>query len=121
MDLIKKIFLIFALVLTALLFNCANCNEVVNIDCSYISSFQSQKQILLNPNSELSIDVVQNSNATINNRRNHSENSTNDNVALLKINEFNNVSSYLYNMAYLEDKNELALLFLLHQIQPNAP
>ena len=121
MDLIKRLFLIFILVFAIFSFNSANCNEIVSADCAFISSIQAQDKILLNQNDDLIIDIIQNSNTNINSRRNNSENTANNDANLVEIDNFDNIISYLYNQVYLDDKNELALLFLLHQIQPNAP
>lgn len=121
MDLIKRLFLIFLLVFAIFSFNSANCDEIVNSDCAFISYIEAQNTLSLGYNDDLIIDIIQNSNTNINSRRNNSENSANNDIDLPNIDEFDNIISYLYNQAYLDDKNELALLFLLHQIQPNAP
>ena len=125
MDFIIKAILFIFLSLTTLSAN-AFVNE--NFSINQIHSLGSisapknlEKDFLSTKDNNFSIGATT-TNSSINARRQHNEeNSTSDNAILIQQKQFNNLIEYIYNQAYLDDKNELALLLLLHQIQPNAP
>ena len=97
--------------------------ESLHVDNAVISAVKPlEKDCLNNKDNEYNISALINSNSQILNRRNNdSQNGTTDNNNILTLKQFNNLISYIQNESYLDDKNELALLLLLHQIQPNAP
>lgn len=124
MDFIKRILLILFLVLTTLSCFEANAASYIGVsNCAMMSAAKPLEKDFLNAkDNEFSLSAIQNSNLQLTSRRNNdNQNSnTNDNCIVLP-KQFNNLISYIYNQTYLVDKNELALLLLLHQIQPNAP
>ena len=65
----------------------------------------------------------QRSNCSFNfSRKENNDLSNNDNfVGIIPNKEQNKLIRYIKKQTYLENGNELALLPLLHQIQPNAP
>ena len=124
MDLIKRILLIFILVFTIFSSFEANATgQFSNSYCATISAIKPlEKNYINSKNNQLNLSVIQNSSCQLTSRRNNDNQTCNANdniVAQLK--QFNNLISYIYTREYLDDKNELALLLLLHQIQPNAP
>lgn len=124
MDFVKKILLILFLVLTT--FSSFEANATCQISTSNFATISAikpiEKDFLNAKDNEFSLSAISNSTSQIANRRNNdNQNSnTNDNFVILP-KQFNNLITYIYNQSYLDDKNELALLLLLHQIQPNAP
>lgn len=125
MDYIKRLLLIFTLVLTTLSCNEIQAQEFISVDsCAVITSNrQIEKDFLKSEESELSAYAINNSASTFLKRRNNgsSDISDDNNAATPEIKQFSNLIAYIQDESYLEDKNELALLLLLHQIQPNAP
>ena len=124
MDFLKRVLLIFALT-TIFSLNSANCCEISSIKYSEgtISAPISVENDFINSkNNEFGISSTQN-NQTITSRRNNNDNqgSNSDEEIIEPTKQEQNLITYIHNKAYLEDKNELALLLLLHQIQPNAP
>lgn len=123
MDFIKRILLILFLVLTT--FSCVQvkAQESLHVDNAVISAVKPlEKDCLNSKDNEYNISALINSNSQILNRRNNdSQNGTTNDNSILLLKQFNNLISYIQNESYLDDKNELALLLLLHQIQPNAP
>ena len=97
--------------------------ESLHVDNAVICAVKPlEKDCLNSKDNEYSISALINSNSQILNRRNNdSQNGTTDNNNILTLKQFNSLISYIQNESYLDDKNELALLLLLHQIQPNAP
>lgn len=125
MDYIKRLLLIFTLVLATLSCNEIQAQEYISVDsCAVItSSRQFEKDFLKSKESELSVYALNNSASSFLKRRNNgsSDISDDNNATTPEIKQFNNLITYIHDELYLEDKNELALLLLLHQIQPNAP
>jgi len=124
MDFIKRILLIFVLVLTTFSFADVSANELSSNSSVVITSINSiERQYLNTTGKECAISMTENNSASIIQRRsgnsNQAQNSETPDIP--KIKQFNELISYIHNKSYLEDKNELALLLLLHQIQPNAP
>ena len=124
MDFIKRILLIFFLVLaTFSSFEAKSANLYSSFNCTTISATKPiEKDIINSKDNEFSLSAIQNSNTQITSRRNNdNQNGNRENHSITLPIQFNNLISYIYNQSYLDDKNELALLLLLHQIQPNAP
>lgn len=124
MDFLKRVLLIFALT-TILSLNSANCCEILSIkhlEGAISAPISVQDDFINSRNNEFSINAVQN-NQTITSRRNNNDNqgSSDSEEIIEPTKQEQNLITYIHNKAYLEDKNELALLLLLHQIQPNAP
>lgn len=124
MDFLKRVLLIFALT-TIFAFNSANCCEMSPIDskCDVISaSIALDNDVLNSKNNEFNLNSIQNNQIISTSRRKgDSQNSSKDETIIESPKQTQCLISYIDRQAYLEDKNELALLFLLHQIQPNAP
>ena len=124
MDFLKRVLLIFALT-TIFLLNSANCCEITNVkhDIGTISAPISVENDFLNSrNNEFSFSAVSNNQTIATSRRNDNNQGTSSNDEIIEpTKQEQNLITYIHNQAYLEDKNELALLLLLHQIQPNAP
>jgi hypothetical protein len=124
MDYIKRILLIFILVLATFLGFEAKCAELSSTsNCLTISASKTfEKDFINSKENEFSLSAIQNVNTQITTRRN---NDSNDNMPddhiIVFAKKNNNLNIYTCNQSYLDDKNELALLLLLHQIQPNAP
>ena len=126
MKLFKNIFLIVVLVLTTL------CNQAT-LGAEQAHSANSKNTITLSAihkenqinskNNEFSINAINNNETTLSNRRNdnnqNSNNTNNENVAIAS--NFDNLLEYIYSYNYLENNSQLALRFLLFQMQPNAP
>jgi len=124
MDFIKRILLILILVLATFSFSEANCASIAMPSCECVLSGgeKSSKGFLNTKENELTLNVAQNSSTSINSRRNNnSESNIDDDFVAPSLKQFDNTISYIYTKGFLDDKNELALLLLLHQIQPNAP
>ena len=124
MDFIKRILLIIFLVLaTFSSFEAKSASLYSSFDCTTISATKPiEKDIINSKDNEFSLSAIQNSNTQITSRRNNdNQNGNSENHSVVLPIQFNNLISYIYNQSYLDDKNELALLLLLHQIQPNAP
>lgn len=123
MDFIKRILLILFLALT--IFSCTEiqAQEFLSVNTQVISAIKPlEKDYINSKDNEFSLSAISNSASQILNRRNNdNQNASNDNHDVVIQKQFNNLIAYICNQAYLEDKNELALLLLLHQIQPNAP
>ena len=124
MDFVKKILLILFLVLTT--FSSFEANATCQISTSNFATISAikpiEKDFLNAKDNEFSLSAISNSTSQIANRRNNdNQNGNSENHSITLPIQFNNLITYIYNQSYLEDKNELALLLLLHQIQPNAP
>ena len=125
MDFIIKALLIIFFSLTTL---CANAqvehafiSNIINNQGTISAPRNLEKDFLSAKDNNFSLSTLSN-NSSINARRQtHEENGNSNDIFYFQTKQFNNIISYIYNQAYLEDKNELALLLLLHQIQPNAP
>lgn len=124
MDFLKRVLLIFALT-TIFSLHSANCCELTNIkyDVGTISAPISIENDFLNSkNNEFSLNAVSNNQTIATSRRNDNNQGSSSNDEIIEpLKQEQKLISYIHNQAYLEDKNELALLLLLHQIQPNAP
>ena len=125
MKLIKRLFLLIALVLTIFCTGSAFADDLVPVDFGgTISAVQNyDKDILNNKDNELTFSVTSQSTSTISNRRNENNRSANGNdISIIKPNFNNdNLTIIKKDSLYLKNNTELALLRLFHQIQPNAP
>ena len=124
MDFIKR--LVFILALTTILsLNSANCAEISTskIHHATISSIKFVENDILNSkDNEYNLTSTQNNQTLSSSRRNKDNQGSSSNDNLIEpTKQKQTLISYIHNQAYLDDKNELALLLLLHQIQPNAP
>ena len=124
MHFIKRLLLILVLT-TIFSLNSGNCCEISAIkhDFGTISATKTiEKDFLNSKDNEIHLSSINNNETTISSRRNmDNQTGASDDETITTPKQFNNLAIYIYNQAYLEDKNELALLLLLHQIQPNAP
>lgn len=122
MDFIKRIILIIFLVLTTLSCSKICAQEVYVAHNQVISALKPiEKDYINSKDNEFNISSISNSTSQISNRRSNNSNVSNDNDIDIELKSFKNIIKYIQNQVYLDDKNELALLLLLHQIQPNAP
>ena len=124
MDFIKRILLILILVLATFSFDEANSANLYDASkCATISTLKSfEKDLIGVKDNEFSLSAIQNSNTQLNSRRNNdNQNGTSENSTISVSKQFENIITYIHNHVDLDDKSELALLLLLHQIQPNAP
>lgn len=125
MKLIKRLFLLIALVLTIFCSTSAFADDLVPVDFGgTISAVQNyDKDILNNKDNELTFSATSQSTSTISNRRNENNSSANGNdISIIKPNFNNdNLTIIKKDSLYLKNNTELALLRLFHQIQPNAP
>ncbi|MBQ7287252.1 MAG: hypothetical protein IJW73_05775 [Candidatus Gastranaerophilales bacterium] len=125
MKLIKRLFLLIALVLTIFCTGSAFADDIVPVDFGgTISAVQNyDKDILNNKDNELTFSATSQSTSTISNRRNENNSSANGNDISITKPNFNNdnLITYKKDTLYLKNNTELALLRLFHQIQPNAP
>ena len=124
MDFIKKIILIAVLVFATFSFQEVSCAEIKSNATQTISALRhNEKDLINNKENNFSISSVQTSNTTINSRRKNNTQANGGNIVLFLENnsslEF--LISRIQNNLHLENKNELALLFLKHQVHPNAP
>ena len=124
MDFIKRILLILILVLT--IFSCAQIEAkeyILSVNTPSISAYKTnENEFIKNRENIYCLSAISNSTSQIASRRNNdNQNGTLDGNNIVISKQFNNLIEYIYNQAYLEDKNELALFLLFHQIQPNAP
>ncbi|MBR5304118.1 MAG: hypothetical protein IKU37_04760 [Candidatus Gastranaerophilales bacterium] len=124
MDFVKKILLILFLVLIT--FSSFEANASCQISTSNFATISAikpiEKDFINSKENEFSLSAIQNVNTQITTRRNNdSNNNMPDDHIIVFAKKNNNLKIYTCNQSYLDDKNELALLLLLHQIQPNAP
>jgi len=126
MKLFKNIFLILVLVLTTFCnqvtfgaeqARCTNSKNTITISTTHKENRINSK------NNKFSINAIDNNETTLSNRRNdnnqNSNNTNNENV--ITTSNFDNLLEYIYSYNYLENNSQLALRFLLFQMQPNAP
>ena len=124
MDFLKKLLLILALVLTTFLPNEGYCAQQIHIyQHSAISSLSAkQNDILESKNNNFYLEIANTSNQSLlssrRNNDNQNSNSNNETVSLTKQND--SLTSYVNKVKYLENNSELALRFLLFQMQPTA-
>ena len=124
MDCIKRIFLILVLVLTTFSFTSAHSAELINESNVVITSANPiDKHFIDTTQNTCTISVIENSSASIIQRRSGGSNQpqNSETLDIPELKQFDKLIKYIYEKACLDDKNELALLLLLHQIQPNAP
>lgn len=124
MDFIKRILLIFVLVLATFSFNeakCASLSQASNI--ASISALKVFENDYINlKDNQVALSVLNPCQSEISLRRNNdNQNAASDNNSISVSKQFENLIIYIQNQVNLDGKNELALLLLLHQIQPNAP
>ena len=119
----KHIFLIAFFVLTIFFGAEGFCADFSQLSEPKISAPNSvEKFYLNNKENELALSASTATESTIAIRRNNSQNiGFGENPLISFFNENNIFNSYYSSNSYLENKTELALLLLKHQIQPNGP
>lgn len=125
MDFLKRLLVFIFFALTIFSTNCSLAIENIS-SCeksTTISAPKALEHVFLNSKeNEFNISACTNSESFINSRRDEENSSTSfDNITLLNSFLKSNVISCQNNNIDLNSNSELALLFLLFELQPNAP
>lgn len=122
MKIFNKIFLILVLVLTTLCTNPSYSTQKMDVlsqGATITAPKTHEKDFINSRNNEFSLNAINNNESSICTRRNNDNSNTNsNNASITQIKDFKNIITFNNLQLNLDDKNELALLFLLHQIQP---
>ena len=102
----------------------ASCSQLRNVSISAsISCVQTDKNIVQDKTNKPAVLLNQRNTTHFSNSRRENNDTGNNNpeTAVFLNKNLQKIVDYIKNESYLENRIELALLPLLHQIQPNAP